>query len=176
MKTRPPPPRTFEPPHAPQLVTKQIDPPCRTLIPLHYVSDAAAAPVAGSKRPTGNDLFREKLMAASVLSQPSSSSSTAVQTKRQALGADDGVGETSDWQELSTHQNHTYFLHVPTGRGQWNRPALLADVNESNEVCNAGVDERTLAAAAGEGQGGSSAAADDPATYVDVLSCFNQKL
>jgi hypothetical protein len=178
MTTLPPPPQNSEPPH-PQQQVALTDPRSRIINSLYFISDAAVAPAVGSKRPTGNDLFREKLMAASAASHSSSSSSTALpapaQTKRQALGADDGVGETSDWQELTTHQNHTYFLHVPTGRGQWNRPALLAGMQEAVGV-HVGGDERAVASAAGEGQGGSSAAADDPATYADAPSCRNQKM
>jgi hypothetical protein len=86
--------------------------------------------------------------------QPSSNSG------RRELVQGDGAVVSSDWLELTSHQNRTYFMHLPTGRGQWNRPAVLADLQQTVEVQNVGE-------SAGGGQG-SGAATDDPATYADA--------
>jgi hypothetical protein len=125
--------------------------------------ESAAAEVVGTKRPSGNDAFREMLMNESPLSRaaaPSQSSTLAsLQTKRPALDDSDSAVGPIDWRELTTHQGRTYFMHVPTGRGQWNRPALLADAQEAT-----GGHEAKQAAASGAGDGSASAGSDDPAT------------
>ena len=102
-------------------------------------------------------------MAASSSSQQPSSNSG-----RRELVQGDGAVVSSDWLELTSHQNRTYFMHVPTGRGQWNRPALLADLQQTVEVQNVG-------ASAGGGQG-VGVVADDPATYADAESCEHEKV
>jgi hypothetical protein len=138
--------------------------------PLCSAADAAAAQVVGSKRQTGNDLFREKLMASSSAAAAAAASEQGPShPKRQALDLHEGECDASDWLELTTHQHHTYFMHVPTGRGQWNRPALLADVQDAAGVhdvgCGGGV-----ASAQGEAQGGG---ADCPATCVAAPCSFS---
>jgi hypothetical protein len=125
-----------------------------------FAAEAAATQVAGSKRPSGNDLFREMVMSGSA---PATSSSLPSLAKRQSVGDSDDGGSV-DWQQLFTHENRAYFLHVPTGRGQWNRPALLAKAQEAVDAdARAGAPSSSAAAAAGDAAVG--AAAEDPATY-----------
>jgi hypothetical protein len=115
------------------------------------LADAATLQVSGSKRLSGNDIFREQLMA--------SSAEGLSHCKRQAVGIDEGVQDKVDWQELKTDRGRTYFMHLPTGRGQWNRPALLvasqldAEGERAEGAASASVNETI-----------STAAAVDPAT------------
>jgi hypothetical protein len=102
-------------------------------------------------------MFREMLMSGS---RPLTSLPT--QSKRRSLDVD-VAASSSDWQELTTHQNRTYFMHVPTGRGQWNRPSLLAQAQDAVDVDEEVVMRQPVAAQAA-GDGGGSAAAEDPAT------------
>ena len=167
---QPPPPNSVPPPPLLQVHA------AASLLPLHlhlhllpgrrqaqplmpFATEAAATQVAGSKRPSGNDLFREMVMSGSV---PATSSSLPSLAKRQSVD-DGGSSGSVDWQQLITHENRVYFLHVPTGRGQWNRPALLAKAQEAVGA-DAGVSARSSAAAAA-GDAAVGAAAEDPATY-----------
>ena len=122
-------------------------------------AEAAAAQVAGSKRPSGNDVFRASLTSSMPAPHGAAAAAPSL-AKRQAIESNGGEGG-SDWQELLTHEGRTYFMHVPSGRGQWNRPALLAVAQEEGGAGGS----VAQAVDSGAEVGGGAVVRDDPAAY-----------